>query len=523
MQAYQPPAEFSVPLPALPPANSGHAGQSPLQLASGLASAAAQSAAQGAANVAAQGAANVAAQGAANVAGNGAANGTVNGTVNGAVNVAVNVDVAVVGASVAGLFIAQALGRRGYRCALIGPELSYERTADGFDSRIFALSPASWTWIEDQGLGALIDNSRLASITRMQLYPQSWAEGARAKPSEGAWRSESPRSAHRVRPEWPMLEFDAAREMLVQLAQTVEQSELIHAGRQALAFSGVTRIAASLEQLEQPDPLRRRRRLILSDGRRVSARLVLGCDGAQSALRRLAGFREHRHDFGARAVVANFACEYPHRSIASQWFTEEGIVALLPLPGYRVSLVWSAPSEVAAALVACDPEDLVARVEERCQTRTGPCALGRLRPLGEAASFELFDLQVDSPVGDRIVLLADAAHVVHPMAGQGLNLGLGDVAVLNDLLASRAARHDPGEALLLARYRRARREAVQSVALLTRGLNRLMQTSLNPGVEGLTRWAWSGLAKSAVLKSFFVARATGHGPYTFSHPSGGRP
>jgi len=470
-----------------------------MQLASGLANAAAQSAAQGAANVAA------------------------NSIVNEAVNVDVNVDVAVVGASVAGLFIAQALGRRGYRCALIGPELSSERTADGFDSRIFALSPASWTWIEDQGLGALIDNSRLASITRMQLYPQSWAEGARAKPSEGARAKPSARSAHRARPEWPMLEFDAAREMLVQLAQTVEQSELIHAGRQALAFSGVTRIAASLEQLEQPDPLRRRRRLILSDGRQVSARLVLGCDGAQSALRRLAGFREHRHDFGARAVVANFACEYPHRSIASQWFTEEGIVALLPLPGYRVSLVWSAPSEVAAALVACDPEDLVARVEERCQTRTGPCALGRLRPLGEAASFELFDLQVDSPVGDRIVLLADAAHVVHPMAGQGLNLGLGDVAVLNDLLASRAARHDPGEALLLARYRRARREAVQSVALLTRGLHRLMQTSLNPGVEGLTRWAWSGLAKSAVLKSFFVARATGHGPYTFSHPSGGRP
>jgi len=125
MQAYQPPAEFSVPLPALPPANSGHAGQSPTQLASELANAASQSAAQGAANVAA------------------------NSIVNEAVNVDVNVDVAVVGASVAGLFIAQALGRRGYRCALIGPELSYERTADGFDSRIFALSPASWTWIED--------------------------------------------------------------------------------------------------------------------------------------------------------------------------------------------------------------------------------------------------------------------------------------------------------------------------------------------------------------------------------------
>jgi len=430
------------------------------------------------------------------------------------------VDIAVVGASVVGMFAAQALARRGYRCALIGPELASTRAVEDFDARIFALSPASWAWIEKQGLGALIDNSRVASITRMQLHAENWLGAGRDGGSGSLAANSGGSGSVRAKAAVPVVEFDAIRELREELALTVEQSELMHAGRQALGFSGVVRNTALLERLEPFVPGQRVRSMLLSDGTQLSARLILGCDGAQSALRHLAGFRVHHHDYRARAVVANFACEFPHRNIASQWFTEEGIVALLPLPGNRVSLVWSAPEELASSLIALAPDALAARVQQRCQTVGGLCALGQLRCLAEPSSFALIDLQLESPIAERVALLADAAHVVHPMAGQGLNLGLGDLAVLVDLLASRGARHDPGQDALLARYRRARREAVLGVSLFTRGLHRLMQPAPGQPLVRSLEWAWSAVAASAALKSFLIAQATGHGPYRFAHQPG---
>jgi len=391
---------------------------------------------------------------------------------------------------------------------------------EGFDARIFALSPASWAWIAQQGLGALIDDSRVASITRMQLHAESWFSGGRNGNSVSPPTSGNASASLRATKPLPVVEFDALRERCAELALTVEQSELMHAGRQALAFSGVVRNKAMLERLEPLLPGQRARSMLLSDGTRLSARLILGCDGAQSTLRSLAGFRVHRHDYRARAVVVNFACEFPHRNIASQWFTEEGIVALLPLPGRRVSLVWSAPEELAASLLALAPDAFAARVQQRCQTVGGPCALGQLHCLAEPSSFALVDLQPESPIAERVALLADAAHVVHPMAGMGLNLGLGDLAVLADLLASRGARHDPGQDALLARYRRARREVVLGMSLFTRGLHRLMQPGLGQPFVRSLGWAWSAVAGSAALKSLLVAQATGHGPYRFAHQTG---
>jgi ubiquinone biosynthesis UbiH/UbiF/VisC/COQ6 family hydroxylase len=391
---------------------------------------------------------------------------------------------------------------------------------EGFDSRIFALSPASWAWIARQGLGALIDNSRVASITRMQLHAGIWFGGGRDGGSGSPPTSSGNFASPRPKADLPLVEFDAHRELRAELALTVEQSELLHAGRQALAFLGVVRNEAMLERLEPLLPGQRARSMLLSDGTRLNARLILGCDGAQSTLRSLAGFRVHRHDFRARAVVANFVCEFPHRNIASQWFTEEGIVALLPLPGRRVSLVWSAPEELASSLIVLAPDAFAARVQQRCHTVGGPCALGQLRCLAEPSSFALVDLQPESPIAERVALLADAAHVVHPMAGMGLNLGLGDLAVLADLLASRGARHDPGQEVLLARYRRARREAVLGMSLFTRGLHRLTHPALGQPLVRSLGWAWSAVAGSAALKSLLVAQATGHGPYRFAHQTG---
>jgi 2-polyprenyl-6-methoxyphenol hydroxylase-like FAD-dependent oxidoreductase len=154
--------------------------------------------------------------------------------------------------------------------------------------------------------------------------------------------------------------------------------------------------------------------------------------------------------------------------VAWQWFDPaEGVIALLPLPGDYVSLVWSAPRQLADALVA-DAPNLAARLA----SRAAPC-LGVLAAAGPAQAFPLRRLSVDRLVGSRMALVGDAAHVVHPLAGQGLNLGLADVSELLRVLAGRESWRDLGDAVLLRRYERSRAEPVALMRLATHGLARL--------------------------------------------------
>jgi ubiquinone biosynthesis UbiH/UbiF/VisC/COQ6 family hydroxylase len=174
-------------------------------------------------------------------------------------------------------------------------------------------------------------------------------------------------------------------------------------------------------------------------------------------------------------VVANFECEHAHRNSAFQWFRADGVLALLPLPGSRCSMVWSARQDLADELIAATADALSARVAEASRG-----ALGRLKQITPPAAFPLQLVRVPSLVRARLALVGDAAHNLHPLAGQGVNLGFQDARELARVLLQRGACRDVGEHRLLRRYERARREDILAMTWLTHGLQRLFRDPSAP-------------------------------------------
>ncbi len=385
------------------------------------------------------------------------------------------IDVAVVGTGVVGLAAALGCAQQGLRVALIGPTPRLQAPAPPvlFDARIYALAAASIELLESLRAWPQVDAGRVQAVTRMQVYGDAGGS----------------------------LSFSAYSAAVARLATIVEECELLRVLWMACGFAPtLTHIESAFEALNvQAD----RARLRLTGGRVIKARLVVGADGKASAVRAAAGVNAVETPHGQTAVVANFACSEPHRGVAHQWFTEEGIVALLPLPGHHVSLVWSAPGTLAAELMALPAGALAARVATRSRER-----LGSLSCLGGSHGFVLRDLRVERVVAARLVLLGDAAHVVHPLAGQGLNLGLQDVSKLLQVLAEREPWRDIGDLVLLRRHERARAEPVGLMRFTVNSLARLFATQ-DPALRWLRNAGLNCVEAAAPLKSALIRRAMG--------------
>ena len=203
--------------------------------------------------------------------------------------------------------------------------------------------------------------------------------------------------------------------------------------------------------------------------RSLTAALVVGADGLRSWVREAAGIVGQPRSYGQTAVVANFACARAHHGVARQWFRGDGsVLAWLPLPGRRISIVWSAPDPLADELRGLPSAALATRVAE-----AGGRALGRLEALSEMAAFPLSLLKLPASVAHRLALVGDAAHGVHPLAGQGVNLGFGDALALAQVIAERGPVKDVGAPILLERFARRRAEPVLALQAVTDGLARL--------------------------------------------------
>jgi 2-octaprenyl-6-methoxyphenol hydroxylase len=222
-------------------------------------------------------------------------------------------------------------------------------------------------------------------------------------------------------------------------------------------------------------------RLTLSGGETVSAALVVGADGKRSRLREAAGIGWVGWDYGQSGIVATVRHERPHGGRASEHFLPAGPFAILPLPpapdgAFQSSIVWTEASDDAATLLALPPDDLMEALETRFGLEFGPISLAspaKAWPLsfGIARQF----------VGPRLALVGDAAHVIHPIAGQGLNLGLQDAAALAETIVDAARLGlDIGSAEALKPYEQARRAATVAMGLVTDGLNRLFSNDLTP-------------------------------------------
>lgn len=345
--------------------------------------------------------------------------------------------VVVVGGGLVGAATALALGRHGLRVALI--ERQTPATPDAaWDTRIYAIGPASQRFLERFGAWQRVDPTRVQPIFRMDVT------GDR----QGAVR------------------LDAYESGVAHLAAIVESGRLQDALWQAIRADGNVALhcPATIEALERGEDSTR---ITLAGGTVLDAELVVGADGAGSRIREWAGLGAIVKPYERSGVVANFACERRHHGTAFQWFSGDDVLAWLPLPGNRISIVWSTGTSSSAELLALAAPALAEKVRAAGHDRLG--ALSLVTP---AAAFPLRLIRVESAAAPGVALVGDAAHGVHPLAGQGVNLGFGDAEALVDVLAGHR-RVNCGDPRLLHRYARARAEPVARMQAVTHGLHYL--------------------------------------------------
>jgi 2-polyprenylphenol 6-hydroxylase len=384
------------------------------------------------------------------------------------------VDVAVVGGGIVGMAAALAAERIGLRVALIEQQPPPVQTlADSYDPRVYALSPASIACLGELGVWARVDASRTSPVFAMAV----WGDDGGS------------------------IEFDAGDANLGSLATIVENNRLLRAFAQVLRGKPAIEVHSGTmpQQLSDgADALI----LELASGTEVVAALVVGADGAHSWVREQLRLETQEKSYNEFGVVANFMCERPHGHLARQWFLREGVLAWLPLPGNRISIVWSTKEPLAQELQALAPDALAERVAEAGDER-----LGRLELISTVAAFPLRFARVKRLVCPHAVLVGDAAHSVHPLAGQGVNLGLQDVAELGRTLAARRAPENCGDYSVLRRYERARKEPVLAMQATTDTLQRLFQSQV-PGAALLRNLGLDWVNRQAWVKRRLISHAT---------------
>jgi 2-octaprenylphenol hydroxylase len=385
-------------------------------------------------------------------------------------------DLVIVGAGLVGASLARAV--RGLSVALVASERRPAKLWDArtpFDSRIYAISPGNAAFLADLKVWQAMPEARRAPVHAMRI------RGDRA----GA-----------------LLELDAYRAGVAELAWIVEDGLLQDALWRAVEAREEVEIFAPAE-CEAIEWHADRARVRLADGRELRARLVVGADGAHSFVRAQAGIAAQERPYAQTAVVANFACERPHRNVAHQWFQGGPVLALLPLPGNHVSMVWSNWDADSERLLALDSQALCREVEIAAQG-----ALGGLSLVTAPRGFPLRRISTQTPVAPRVALIGDAAHVVHPLAGQGANLGFQDARQLAATLAAREPQRDPGDLGLLRRHARARAEPVLAMGATVDGLFRLFDAKL-PVAMRLRNAGLKLVDRLPVVKNVLMRQAIG--------------
>ena len=386
-------------------------------------------------------------------------------------------DVIIVGGGLVGCSLALSLSAAGLKIALVESQAAsgVAQTAD-WDSRIYALGPGSVDYLTQCGAWQAVDAARTMPVEDMRIVGDDARSG---------------------------LDFSAYEAGLRELAVIVENRQVQAAlwrTLQACPEVVVVYAPAACADLQLNNDAAV---LTLGDGRSLRARLVVGADGGNSWIRHAAGMTAAAQPYGQTAVVANFETDLPHGAIARQWFRRDGILALLPLPGQRVSMVWSTGEEHADALMHLPPPELAAQVAAASARQ-----LGELRVITAVAAFPLRLQRVPALIKPRLALVGDAAHNMHPLAGQGVNLGFRDARELTAVLATRGAQQDCGDYYLLRRYERARREDIAAMQLATDTLQRLFNNEV-PLLGAVRNFGLRLANRGGALKNLLVQHAVG--------------
>lgn len=380
-------------------------------------------------------------------------------------------EIAVVGGGLTGLSMALALHRRGFDVRLV--ERDPPRTSDPArtDPRVYALSPVSALFLADLDVWTAVESGPAAPMTRMQVWDRDPAQG---------------------------LHFEASGFGAGTLGWIVEHGRLGDALRGALPADRLRSGCEVGHARFEPDAAI----LGLSDGSTLHARLAVSAEGAQSSLRDAAGIDTVGWDYAATAVVCHLRSERPHGGSALQRFLPSGPVALLPLADGRRSLVWSTTEPDAEALLDLDDATFCAHLDEAVQH-----AAGTLSEPTPRLRFGLRLMHAEHYVAERCALIGDSAHLIHPLAGQGLNLGFADAQQLADTLhAARAAGRDWSALRTLRAYERARQAHNLEMLALTDALGRAWRLDL-PGWRRLLSLGLGTVDRLPGLKTLLAARA----------------
>jgi 2-octaprenyl-6-methoxyphenol hydroxylase len=396
-------------------------------------------------------------------------------------------DVVIAGAGMAGATFALACAHAGLRCVLIDPLVFDDQVAPSFDGRASAIAYSSFRQWQVLGAGDRL-KPHACPIDHI-LVTDGKTPGAASGPGHPSFlRFDAAEIADRSDGE-PMGWLIENRHIRAALAATVAETDI--AVWAPAAVAGVERDARGAT-------------VILKDGRRVSAPLLVGAEGRRSVVREAAGINVIGWDYPQSGVVATVRMAEPHGNVAHEYFLPGGPFAILPLTENRASLVWTEPHKRAAALREASDEAFQAHLERRFGE-----FLGALEVVGPRFVYPLNLSLAERMTAPRIALLGDAAHGVHPIAGQGLNLGLKDAAALAEVLAD-AARlgENIGSEAVLERYARWRRFDNVMLAAATDVFTRLFSNDLAPVrlVRGL------GLAvvnRIGPARRFFMQEAGG--------------
>lgn len=383
-----------------------------------------------------------------------------------------NLDVAIVGGGLVGAALARAL--RGMRVALVSQARSpVPPRAGEFDSRIYAISPGNAAFLAELKVWQQLPAERVTPVHAMRVHGDD---------------GES------------LLEFDAYDAGVGELAWIVEDGLLQDALGRSLRQQEDCEIHEG-EAIGRQEAGADAATLELRNGKALRAKLVVGADGARSAVRTGAGIEAEECSYHQSAVVANFACARPHRNVAWQWFQGGPVLALLPLPGNRVSMVWSTSEPQAARLAGLDGPSLCTEVAAAARD-----CVGALTLITPQRRFRLRRVVAKRLIAPRVALVGDAAHVIHPLAGQGANLGFQDARELAAVLAAREPSRDPGDFRLLRRYERSRAEAILAMRTAVDGLFRLFD-SRSSAVSKLRNAGLNLTDRATVLKNVLIRQA----------------
>lgn len=390
-------------------------------------------------------------------------------------------EVVIVGAGLVGLTAAIALSRLGKQVILTDAKSAFHLPASWaedtlhWDSRIYALTNQTMGWLRAIGVWEHVPAQRINPVKAMHLW--------------------SPTQQH---PQ-PSLSLTANEAHLTEIGCIVESQALMQACWTVLAGADVTVItdapAQSLQQFGHQVRVALPQQII-------EAQLLIGADGASSWVRTQCGVGVQQVDFAQTALVTNYIAAEPHQDVARQWFGAHETLALLPMPERQVSLVWALPHAEAQRMQALSAAELAAAVARRCGQ-----VLGSLAPNGPVVAFPLKQNTAETMALPNILLLGDAAHQVHPMAGQGVNLGFEDVQALCAEVARLPGIKPLGDVNVLRHVMRGRQRDIRSMHALTRGLDFLFARPqavwTHAALLGLR-----GVENSAMLKRFLIRTAT---------------